>query len=191
PDDYSWSVRFLHNDHTHPVFGPASGTSGHFEIERSGHDFTDDTGYEIIVTVTDADGLKTTASVVILPEKSDITVETVPPGLDIAVDTLPRTAPFVLDTLIGFEHELIAQPFVCRDGISYVFQGWSNGAPPVQTYVVPEHDETLTASYAIGGPCSLPTSGIVLHLDAGSGVETSGGAVTRWNDISGRGNDLV
>jgi hypothetical protein len=191
PSDYSWTVRFAHNDHHHPSLGPQTGQSGSFEIDSAGHDFTDDTGYELIVTVTDADGLTTTASVSIAPEKSDITVETVPAGLELVVDTLPRTAPFVLDTLIGFRHELVAQPLLCQSGTTYLFQGWSQGGSAVQTYVVPESDQTLTATYAVGGPCILPTTGIVLHLAASSGVQTNGSTVTQWSDLSGRGNHLV
>ena len=55
--------------------------SGTFPIPTTGHDFLGATNYEIVLTVTDSTGVSGSRSVTILPEKVDLTFNTVPNGL--------------------------------------------------------------------------------------------------------------
>lgn len=191
-EDFSWTIMFIHNEHTHPAFGPIIGPAGSFAIPVSGHDFGDATGYEIILTVTDADGLIDSTSVVVVPDKVDLSFDTDPTGLTVKVDDLPRTTPFVLDTLIGFEHTISVDDSFCDGLMEFVFDNWSDGGAASHAILVPDMDQELTATFAVGDGCTLPVlDGLVTWLRADVGVMTFGeSSVSMWDDQSGLGNHL-
>jgi glucose/arabinose dehydrogenase len=193
PEALTWEVRFVHNDHFHPEYGPTTGTGGVIAIEPTGHDYTSRTGYEIRLTATDSDGLSDTEIVTVYPEKVDLTVQTDPVGLSVDIDNIPRTTPQVLDTLIGFEHLVSAPVEQCDvEGTRYVFEGWSDEGARSHTVTVPDVDATVTATYRAEGVCStLPTAGLVALFETDRGVTASGEQVTGWPDASGQGNDLL
>ncbi|AUV82844.1 hypothetical protein C2R22_15360 [Salinigranum rubrum] len=195
PEDLSWTVLFTHNDHTHPVLGPVSGSSGSFDIARTGHDYHGDTGYRISLTATDTStGVSSTQSVDIDPEKVDLTIDTSPDGIDVSIDGIPDTTPYVYDTLIGFDHTLTAPAAQCVAGTTYEFDSWSDGGARSHVVRVPTTDTTYTATYVASGPCTssgVPTDGLVAQYESTQGLSTSGGTVTGWSDVSGNGNDLT
>ncbi len=190
--NYSWDVRFLHNAHTHPTLSGFTGTGGELFIETSGHDWHDDTGYEFTLEVTDSDGISRSDTVVIRPDKVDLSFATSPAGIPVFIDGLPQDAPFSYDTLIGFQH-VIAVPFThCMNGQEQTFVSWSDGGADTHQITVPPNDQTYTAVFAATGPCEpLPESGLVLHLESDSGVQTTASTVTGWADASGQDNDLA
>ncbi len=145
--NYSWNIVFLHNDHTHPGISNFNAASGTFNIPVDGHSFHDNTGFIFSLTVTDADGISTTESVTIFPEKTNISLETVPSGLRLIVANQPRTTPYVVDELIGFEAEITAISPQALNSKKYVFKEWSNGATRTQLYKNPETNSTLTAIF--------------------------------------------
>ena len=194
-ESYSWTIRFLHNDHTHPVLDGATGSNITFEIDRRGHDFSDETGFEIELVVTDSDGISTTETVAIFPDKVDVTFDTTFPGdLTFTLDGVPREGSFIHDTLINFEHTISVPVFANYNGDEYEFVAWSDGSTD-SSYVfdVPDSDITLTAIYQNNGSStSLPTDDLVLRLDAQNGVTVDGtGTVTAWTDQSGFANSLA
>ena len=192
PSSYTWEVFFLHNDHDHPSFGPFNDVSGSFVIPSTGHDFSDQTGFEIQLTVTDADGLTTQRSVSILPEKVDITIDTIPSGLTVLFDDLPRQTPFVTDTLIFFEHTLRALPSACLGDDAFTFESWSDAGEIAHTIVIPDFDMAFVATYEPAGSCSLPVDdGLVTWLKGDFGVGESSSLVSSWSDSSPFGNSLV
>ena len=154
---HSWTVSFLHDDHTHPTFtdieGKPSSENGYSTLElripSTGHDFSGDTGYEFRLTVTDDDGLTASQTVMIEPDKSELMfTSNVPGDIDFMIDQVPRRGPFVLDTLIGFEHSISAPVEVWANGHRYVFTGWSTGGSREQAIEVPSRDRTYRANYA-------------------------------------------
>ncbi|MEA3410599.1 MAG: PKD domain-containing protein, partial [Pseudomonadota bacterium] len=150
---FSWEILFHHNDHFHT--GPThSGSNGSLFIETSGHDWNDNTRYEIIVDVTDSDGLSDTASVFIYPDKIDLTLETVPNGLTIYLDSIPKIAPIVYDTLIDFQHNIGVAAAQCLGTTEYTFDSWSDGGAANHDVIVPDSNTTLQAMYIAGGACS-------------------------------------
>ena len=188
---YSWQIELIHNEHTHPEFEDIVGPTGQFQVPISGHDFRDETGFRLTLTVTDTDGLTATDVVEVYPDKVDITFDTVPSGIPVIIDDIPYTSPFTLDTLVGFQHQVTVASNDCDFGTSYQFDGWSNGATRSHVYTVPSNDATLTATFVAEGNCGLPvTDGLVLHLDADSGVAASGSNVVTWSDQSGAANDV-
>ncbi|WP_327328886.1 malectin domain-containing carbohydrate-binding protein [Halobellus limi] len=151
--DLEWTVRFLHNEHWHPYLDSVSGSSGSFTVPTSGHDFHDDTAYQINLTATDSQGATDTETVVVEPDKVDLTFDTQPSGLEIDIDSIPHTTPQVHDSLIGFEHTVSAPQTQCMDGTEYQFEGWSDGGAAQHTITVPNSDTTYTANYTAVGPC--------------------------------------
>jgi hypothetical protein len=190
--NYSWDIRFFHNAHTHPTLTNYIGTSGTLDIETSGHDWLEDTGFEFVLTVTDSDGLSSSDTIRIYPDKVDITVDTIPSGIPFFADGLSLDTPIVYDTLIGFEHEISALSSYCVNGENYVFDSWSNGEAQTHTYTVPDMDAALTATYVSSGAClPIPSAGLVFHVEAGAGVSLGGGSdVTAWADQSSQANNL-
>ncbi len=193
PSAFRWTVQFTHNEHTHPVLGPVTGTSGSFEIPSSGHDYTDDTGYRIRLEVTLPNGLRDIEIVEVAPDKSDITFATSPAGLTMRIDSLPYTPPVVFDTMIDFEHAIEAVSPQCVDGTLYQFTNWSHGATRSHVYTVPDHDQTVTANYADIGTCVSPvTDGLVLHLESDRDLLSNpSGVVTQWVDQSHSANHVT
>ena len=97
PDSaFSWTVVFHHDTHVHPAIGPVTGSrSLNFDIPDSGHDFSGNTSYEVILKVTDSNGLQHTSSVTIVPDKVNLSFDTAPSGLNVQLDGITRQSPFV------------------------------------------------------------------------------------------------
>ena len=148
PSSYVWTVDFLHDSHVHPG-APSTGTSGSFTIPTTGHDFSGNTRYRITLTVTDADGLKTSRSAIIYPTKVNLTFDTAPPGLTLYVDGIAHTGQFVYDTLVGFHHTIEARDQTIGT-TTYTFSSWSDGGSQQHTIVVPAvPPPSYTATYSV------------------------------------------
>ena len=172
---FTWSIDFLHEGHVHPGPRLSAVTEGSFTIPTSGHDFGGNTRYRILLTVTDSDGLQDTKSIVVLPDKVNLTFETNPAGLTLYVDGIAHATPFVYDTLIGFTHTIEA-----RAQGRYAFDSWSDGGAQSHDITVPTAAQTYTATYNDTGP-ELPLGAIAeWSLDEGTGNQTA--------DSSGNGH---
>ena len=137
PASLSWTVVFHHETHQHPFLGPTAGGSGSFVVPSSGHEFAGNTRYQVIVTATDGDGLSTSASAFVWPQKVAVAVDTTPSGLELTVNGVVRRAPFVLDSLIGFQHSVAAASSQLLGGSLYTFSSWSDGGAAAHTYTTP------------------------------------------------------
>jgi glucose/arabinose dehydrogenase/PKD repeat protein len=173
----SWAVVFHHETHEHPGPGPFSGSSGSFVVPTSGHDFTGNTSYEIVLTATDSSGLSASTSVVVYPQKVNITFNSSPAGLTVLVDSLSHVTPYTFDSLIGFHHMIDTPSPQSLAASTYTFTSWSDGGARVHDTVVPSADRTYVASFTKGGSGGL--------VGAYGFNEGSGTTVT---DSSGNGN---
>ncbi|VAW54794.1 hypothetical protein MNBD_GAMMA06-614 [hydrothermal vent metagenome] len=192
--NYSWTIRFLHNAHTHPVLAQSIGSSGSVQVNDSGHDYFDSTGFELILTVTDSAGLSATDVIEVYPDKVDINLATSPAGIDVFLDGLKQSTPLTYDSMIGFRYTVSAPNSYCdvETNTGYDFSSWSDGGAQIHEITVPSVDINLVANYVEIGSCNnLITSGLVFHLEPSTGLVSSGSAVLGWNDQSGAGNDLV
>src|SRR4029453_14248219 len=106
---FTWNIDFLHEGHVHPGTPITGVKSGTFTIPTSGHDFSGNTRYRIMLTVTDSSGLTDTKSVTIYPRKVNLSFGTAPPGLTLYLGGIAEATPFMLDTLIGFNHTIEAR----------------------------------------------------------------------------------
>ena len=169
---FTWNIEFLHAGHAHPEV-PTVGTKRFdFDIPVSGHDFSGDTRYRITLTVTDSDGLQASQSVIIYPEKVDLSFASDPSSLVVNFDGIPKATPFVHDTLIGFTHTIDA-PNQSVAATGYTFGSWSDGGAQQHTIFVPSVDQSYTASYNTG-PLPYPP-GLVAgyRFDEGTGTATA------------------
>ena len=175
---FSWTVLFHHDSHIHPAGGPFTNTtSGTLPIPTTGHDFQGSTNYEIVLTVTDSTGLTASRSVTVIPDKVDLTYDTVPSGLTVTIDGVSKQTPFVIDDLKGFQHTLGA-PNQSSGGTAYTFASWSDGGAQSHGIVVPTVDQSYTATFqASSGPGGQVAA---YSFDEGGGTSVA--------DASGSGN---
>ncbi|HEX5782201.1 MAG TPA: PQQ-dependent sugar dehydrogenase, partial [Solirubrobacteraceae bacterium] len=122
----SWKVVFHHDSHIHPVLDGATGSSGTLTIPTSGHSFHGETSYEIVLTATDDDGIQTSTSMRITPEKAPVSLTTSPAGLNVLLDGITRTAPFAQDEIIGFSYGVDAPSPQISGATRYAFASWSD-----------------------------------------------------------------
>ncbi len=186
PDDgnlpassFTWNVDFLHEGHVHPGIAQTGTKSGSFDIPTSGHDFSGNTRYQIRLTVTDSDGLQDSKSVLVYPDKVNLTFDTVPSGLNLLLDGLNRTTPFVHDALIGFNHVLDA-PAQSQGATAYSFLSWSDGGARQHTITVPAAPQSFQATF------TATQNPIPAGLVAGYSFNEGSGSAA--SDRSGNGN---
>jgi glucose/arabinose dehydrogenase len=141
PSAFSWQVFLIHGDHAHPFLEVDGVTSGSFEIPTTGHP-PEDTHFEIVLTVTDSDGLKTTVTVDILPRISILHFDTVPSGIAFLLDGEPMLTPRVYQSVVGFEHQLEALATIEFGGIGLAFLRWTDRGARVHTFVAPDPEQS-------------------------------------------------
>jgi glucose/arabinose dehydrogenase len=175
---FSWTILFHHDSHIHPGGGPFTNTtSGTLQIPTTGHEYAGATSYEIVLTVTDSTGLTASTSVTVLPDKVNVTYDTVPSGLTVTIDGISRQTPYVVDDLKGFQHTIDA-PNQSSGGTAYTFASWSDGGAQSHNIVVPNVDQSYVATLqGSAGPGGL--------VGAYSFNEGAGSSV---GDASGSGN---
>ncbi len=148
PGALTWTVVLIHANHTHPFFGPLAGvSSGSFQIPTTGHE-PENTYYEIRLDAVDSSGLPGSTTRAIQPEIAEIVVDTSPSGIPFFLDGAPEATPRTIESLVGFVHEIEAQPSFTLGGQFYQFQCWQDGAPRVRTITVPAGGLNLVAQYA-------------------------------------------
>ena len=144
---FTWNIDFLHETHVHPGIPVTGVKSGSFTIPASGHDFSGNTRYRIALTVTDSDGLTTAQTVTIVPQKVNLTFDTVPGGLTLFLDEIAKVGGFVYDTLVGFTHTIEARD-QGSGSTAYTFQSWSDGGAREHQIVAPSAPQTYRATFA-------------------------------------------
>jgi glucose/arabinose dehydrogenase len=175
----SWKVVFHHDTHIHPVLDTV-GASGTLVIPSTGHSFHGETSYELVLTATDSDGISTSASVTIRPQKANLDLSTAPAGLTIDLDGIPQTAPFTYDELVGFRHTIDVPSPQFVGGSRYVFASWSDGGALSHEVVVPAGGASLSAAFTLSNPAP---PGLV----AAYGFDEGNGGTLY--DLSGHGHD--
>ena len=186
-ESFAWEILFRHDTHIHPELQRYGIAEEVLEIPSTGHEFGDETRFEFNLKVTDSDGTEGWDTVTIWPEKVDVTFDTVPSGLDLVVDGITLSTPSVKDTLIGFNHVLDADDQVL-DGDTYRFESWSDGAARLHTYVVPETNDSVIATFT-----SAPLASEFLPADDALEVAISSNLQITFNEgmQAGIGNIVI
>lgn len=145
-DHITWQVVFHHDEHTHPFLNNLKGANGSFVVPTAGES-AHNIWYQLIVTAEDIHGEKTTTSVDIYPKKSDITLKTEPAGIPISLDDQVIPNPYTFTGVVGFVRSIFVEQEVELDGVSYVFDRWSDNGERVHEFSTPESNTTLTAFF--------------------------------------------
>ena len=124
--------------------------------------------------MTDSNGLSSTRSVIVTPQKVNFTFNSVPSGLTLYLDGIAHTTPFVYDTLIGFNHTIAARNQSART-TAYNFASWSDGGAQQHSIVVPNAAQTYTATYT---ESQIPTGPIAFVQVNSSTPQTDQSTVT-------------
>ena len=144
---FTWQVDFHHDTHLHPFIAATTGSkTGTFTIPTRG-ETSSNVYYRIILKVTDSVGLTKTVSRDILPRKADMTFATYPAGLQITLDGQNRMTPFTVTGVVGIKRAIAAPSPQTVNGLSYVFQSWSDGGARSHEISTPAVDTTYTANF--------------------------------------------
>ncbi len=175
----SWRIVFHHETHIHPVLD-AAGASGSIAIPTTGHSFHGQTSYELVLTAVDSDGIASSDSVTISPEKANLTLTTSPAGLGVELDGISQTTPLVYDEIIGFHHTVNAPSPQFGAGFRYTFASWSDAGAASHDVTVGPGGTALTATFSATGTAP---AGLV----AAYGFDEGNGGTLY--DVSGHGHD--
>jgi glucose/arabinose dehydrogenase len=144
---FTWQVDFHHDTHLHPFIAATTGSkTGSFTIPTRG-EASSNVYYRIILKVTDSVGLTRTVTRDILPRKADMTFATTPAGLQITLDGEKRVTPFTVTGVVGIKRAIAAPSPQIVDGVSYVFQSWSDGRARSHEISTPAVNVTYTANF--------------------------------------------
>lgn len=174
---FTWHVDFHHDTHFHPFVAPTSGSSaGSFTIPTVGE--TDpDVWYRIHLTVKDSRGLTHSTSRDILPQKVNLSLATDPAGLGLELDDQPTATPFTTPAVVGLTRSLSAPATQVKDGVSYEFDGWSDGGAREHDVTTPAADVTYTARYKVSTQQSVTLGAAAdAYVRDGSYASTNFGA---------------
>lgn len=137
PSRFRWRVDLHHNVHSHPAFGPITGTDDEYFPIPSVNEVSDFIWYKVHLTVTDLSGLSSNIERVVLPIKSKLVVQTSPQGFPIVVDGHRRTTPDTVTVVSGIFHQIDApKSHVTPDSI-YLFEKWASGETSTTLLLAP------------------------------------------------------
>jgi hypothetical protein len=180
PDDYmEWEVRQHHNTHYHPFLDITNGNRVLLQACPAPEDLLAATNsyLEIILTVTDDVGLKTTVTRDFAPKKRQVTIDSVPQGLVLKVDESEVTTP---QTLVSWaNHELLVEALEDENG---GFKYWSDNGSQKHKVTVPTSvfDQLhLVAYYG----ASMAVTEMELDIETPTRPVSSGGGLGLEVDI--------
>jgi glucose/arabinose dehydrogenase len=145
---FTTNIVLHHGTHIHPFLGPVQSKSGQFTIPTFGEASTD-THYEIMMTGTDSDGLQSTKSVNIFPQKVDLTFSANPSALQILLDGTPTDTPVTIPHVIGFQRTLSVPAYQELNSKNYIFSSWSDGGKIIHKVTTPQQATTYTANFSV------------------------------------------
>ena len=155
PSAFSWEIILHHcpsNCHTHPVQSFSGVTTASFPAPD--HDYP--SHLEIKLTVTDAEGLKDTKSILLDPQTVELNFESAPSGLELAVGSSSSPTPFTRTVIRESKNSVSAVTPQPLGGITYYFASWSDGGNQSHT-ITGAASTTYTATYSLTADTTLPT----------------------------------
>ncbi|MEV0228470.1 LamG-like jellyroll fold domain-containing protein [Nonomuraea sp. NPDC050786] len=120
-----------------------TGASGSFQAPD--HEYP--SHLELRLTVTDAQGLTDTKSVLLQPRTVNLTFQSSPPGLQVGFNSEQTTTPFTRTVIVGSSNSISAPSPQTLSGQSYSFGSWSDGGAAVHNVVAPATATTYTAAF--------------------------------------------
>ena len=145
-----WNVVLHHGDHDHYV-GDAFGREFPFRPLRD-HDA--DSYYTVFVYAKDRSGLgqwQPRDEVTLRPKTTELSLDSTPAGAPIAYGGVQLYAPVVRRAAVGHRTTVTAAATFEREGVSYRFSSWSDGAPRRRRITIGPRPSHLTARYVAAG----------------------------------------
>jgi hypothetical protein len=145
-----WQVILYHGDHDHYV---ASAFGREFTFKPL-QDHDADSHYRISLTATDRHGLEQLRpphEVTLRPKTTEISMVSRPTGAPIAYGGAQLQAPVVRRAAVGHRTTVTAAATFERDGVTYRFSRWRDGAPRSRMIVIGSRPSRLTALYVVAG----------------------------------------
>jgi len=144
---FTWQVDFHHDTHIHPFIAATTGSkTGAFTIPTRG-ETSANVYYFITLKVVDSVGLTSTRIRYFFPQKANMTFATNPAGLQITLDGQSHTTPFTVTGVVGIKRAIAAPSPQTVNGLSYVFQSWSDGGARSHEISTPAVNTTYTANF--------------------------------------------
>ncbi len=156
---FYWRTRLLHcpfsatDCHEHPLQVFPATKSG--ELPAPDHDFPSYVSFEL--TASDSRGLSATATVKIAARPVSLQMISIPPGIELTAGPKTAAGPFELQAIEGSPTTLAAPATATIGGVTYEFQGWSDGGTRTHT-VDADASASYTATYTGSPPVTPPTS---------------------------------
>ena len=145
-----WNVILHHGDHDHYV-GDGFGRKFPFRPLRD-HDA--DSYYTVFAVAIDREGLQQLAprnSLTLRPKTTEISLDSEPSGAPIAYGAEELETPVVRPAAVGHRTSVTAAADFERDGVTYRFSSWSDGAPRHRRITIGSQPTHLTALYVPAG----------------------------------------
>jgi PKD repeat protein len=148
-ESLEWEVLLHHNgDHTHPYF---SGTGKNLTITAPSPEDLSATGdgsyLEVRLTATDSQGLSTTLTRDVQPNRLNVSFATNPSGLSLLINGQTFTTPKTLLSWEGYNLNVNASSPQTLSGKPYVFSSWSDGKGKQHDIVTGAAPSTYTATF--------------------------------------------
>lgn len=150
-NNLQWNVLLHHNEHIHFDFAPnLNGNSGEFEIPDHG----DSTWVELCLVVTDSVGLSDQECISLLPNITQITLETSPSNLSIWYNGVEYITPYNAYTITNSVRDISAP---LEQNECWEFVSWSHGQPASHQLLI-NQTQTLIANYINTCPTAFSIS---------------------------------
>ena len=147
-------------------------------------DHGDDAFLEIIISVTDSDGLRTSQTVELDTDVHDLRVSSAPAGVPITVNQTDSNAHPVGKAITGSQNRVVAP--LTSGGKQFV--SWSDGGAADHAFTMPGSDVSLVATYdtpPVARAAASPAAGgtpLATTLSAAGSSDADGDALTyRWS----------
>ncbi|MEP7009968.1 MAG: PQQ-dependent sugar dehydrogenase [Acidobacteriota bacterium] len=151
-----WTVRLHHNEHTHPLLGPVSGSNVQFVAPAPENVPALDTSFvEIDASYTDSGGLTGTAHLDFQPNRVATTFATSPVGLSTTVNGTTLSGPTTILSWQAWTLNVDAPSPQILGATNYGFTSWSDGGAQSHTIVTPASVTTFTANFTALPPPPL------------------------------------
>ncbi len=145
-----WNVVLHHGDHDHYV-GDGYGREFPFRPLRD-HDA--DSYYTVFVVAIDRYGLmqwRPRHEITLRPKTTEISLDSTPAGAPIAYGGEELRTPVLRRAAVGHRTTVTAAAAFERDGVSYRFSSWRDGAPRSRRIIIGPRPSHLTALYVAAG----------------------------------------
>ncbi len=149
PSAFRWELILHHcpsNCHTHSIQSFSGITTASFPAPD--HEYP--SHLELKLTVTDAEGLTDTKSVILNPQTVALRFESTPSQLQLVVGGSQSSTPFTTSVILGSVNSVSAVTPQALGGTNYKFVSWSDGGDQSHT-ITADATKTYTATYEVTG----------------------------------------